>query len=176
MAIPEGNNVSFVSNGFSGRTPSTIPLETPTQNGTLSNHILPTSPSVKFIMKCIAALDECGIEELAFEISNGTDDELVMKLFEETACVREAYGSSTIFEEVAKEYRRNRPASTHSQIECDLPHFDDPDFETKLHTDSAPLPERKKLFVRLWNTFETEDRRAFMSRVDPKGVFQRLAA
>ena len=142
----------------------------------LSNPVSGTSHAVKFILKCIAALDEYDIEELAYEISNGTDDELACKLREESCITREVYGGNTLFAEVAEEYRRNRPADPHPEIECDLPHFDDPDFLTKLHTDSAPLPDRKRLFVRLWNGFDHEDKRAFLSRVDPKGAFQQVAA
>ena len=127
-------------------------------------------------MKCIAALDEYEIEELAHEISNETDDELACKLHEESCVTREVYGGSTFFAEVAEEYRRNRPVDPHPEIECDIPDFDDPDFLTKLHTDSAPLPDRKRLFVRLWNGFEPEDKQAFFSRVDPNGVFRQVAA
>jgi hypothetical protein len=81
-----------------------------------------------------------------------------------------------LFAEVAEEYRRNWASSQHPEIECDLPDFDDPDFLAKLHADTAPLPDRKRLFVRLWNCFGVEDQRAFLLRVDPNGVFRQAAA
>lgn len=141
----------------------------------MSNPDLSTSKPILFILKCIAALDEYDIEELAYEISNGTDDVLEEKLREGTETIREVYGSSALFAEVAEEYRRLHSANLHPEIECDLPDFDDPDFFTKLHTDCAPLPDRKRLFVRLWNTFEFEDKRAFLKSVDPHGAFRRIA-
>jgi len=171
-----GSGVSSKSNDLTCRTTPDDPLETPRKSAALSNPVSGTSQAVKFILRCIAVLDEYEIEELAHEISNGTDDELVCKLHEESCINHEVYGCNSLFAEVAEEYRRNCPADPHPEIECDLPDFDDPDFLTKLHTDSAPLPDRKRLFVRLWNGFELEDKRAFMSRVDPNGVFQQVAA
>lgn len=142
----------------------------------MSNPVPQASRAVKFILKCIAALNEYEIAELAYEIWNEADEELADKLHEESCINREVYGCSSLFAEVAEEYRRNRPADPNPEIECDLPDFDDPDFLTKLHTDNAPLPDRKRLFVRLWNGFDLEDKRAFLSRVDPNGVFQQVAA
>lgn len=175
MADRGGSDVSSVCKGLTCRTDSEHPAETSQQNRPLSNPVVGKSRAVKFILKCIAALDEYEIEELAYEISNETDAELVFKLHEESCISREVYGCNTILAEVAEEYRRNRAADPHPEIECDLPDFDDPDFLTKLHTDSAPLPDRKKLFVRLWNSFEIEDKRAFLLRVDPNGAFNKVA-
>ena len=176
MALWGGSGVSPNSNDLTCRTTPEAPLEAPRKSAALSNPVSGTSQAVKFILKCIAALDEYEIEELAHEISNETDDELACKLHEESCVTREVYGGSTFFAEVAEEYRRNRPVDPHPEIECDIPDFDDPDFLTKLHTDSAPLPDRKRLFVRLWNGFEPEDKQAFFSRVDPNGVFRQVAA
>ncbi|MEQ3730293.1 MAG: hypothetical protein ABNH38_23125 [Tateyamaria sp.] len=176
IADPRGSSVSSYSNDLTCRTAPQAPFETPPKSTTLSNPVSGTSQAVNFVLKCIAALDEYDIEALAYEISNGTDDELTSKLHEESCITREVYGGSTLFAEVAEEYRRNRPADPHPELECDLPHFDDPDFLTKLHTDSAPLSDRKRLFVRLWNGFDLEDKRAFLTRVDPNGVFQQVAA
>lgn len=176
MADRGGSGVSTTSNDLTCRTAPEAPLETSNKSAALSNPISGTSRAVKFILKCIAALDEYEIEELAHEISNETDDELACKLHEESCITREVYGGSTLFAEVAEEYRRNRPADPHPEIECDIPDFDDPDFLTKLHTDSAPLSDRKRFFVRLWNGFELEDKRAFLSRVDPNGAFRQVAA
>lgn len=101
---------------------------------------------------------------------------MAAQILEEACATREAFGASTLFAQVAEEYRRNCPADPHPEIECDLPDFDDPDFLTKQHTDSAPLPDRKRLFIRLWNGFELVDKRAFLTRVDTKGVFRQVAA
>lgn len=176
MADRGGSGVSSNTNDLTCRTTPEAPFETPPKSTALSNPVSGTSQAVTFILKCIAALDEYDIEELAYEISNGSNDELACKLHEESCITREIYGGSTLFAEVAEEYRRNRPADPHPEIKCDLPHFDDPDFLTKLHTDSAPLPDRKRLFVRLWNGFKLEDKRAFLSRVDPNGAFQQAAS
>ncbi|WP_139236442.1 hypothetical protein [Sedimentitalea nanhaiensis] len=171
-----GSGVLPVSNGLTRRTAPETPFETSQQSAPLSNYVPHTSQAVKFVVKCIAALDEYDIEELANEIWNEADQELADKLREESSINREVYGSKSLFAEVAEEYRRNRADDPHPEIECDLPDFDDPDFLTKLHTDNAPLADRKQLFVRLWNGFENEDKRAFMSRVDPNGVFRQVAA
>ena len=64
--------------------------------------------------------------------------------------MREVYGSRSLFAEVAEEYRRKRGAALEKDGHCGLPDFDDPDWDVKVHTDSAPLEDRKKLFVRLW--------------------------
>ncbi|TDE36319.1 hypothetical protein [Antarcticimicrobium sediminis] len=142
----------------------------------MSNSIPELSRAVKFILKCIAALDEYEVEELAYEISPDDADQLAIQILEEACATREAWGGGSLFAQVAEEYCRNRSADPHPEIECDLPDFDDPDFVTKIQPDSAPLPDRKRLFVRLWNGFELEDKRAFLSRVDPKGVFRQVAA
>lgn len=175
MAIPSGKHTKCYSNELSRRTSRTPPAENASEFAGMSNPDLSTSKPILFILKCIAALDEYDIEELAYEISNGTDDVLEEKLREGTETIREVYGSSALFAEVAEEYRRLHSANLHPEIECDLPDFDDPDFFTKLHTDCAPLPDRKRLFVRLWNTFEFEDKRAFLKSVDPHGAFRRIA-
>lgn len=49
--------------------------------------------AAKFIMKCIATLDEYDIDELAREISGETDDDLACKLHEEACIIREVYPS-----------------------------------------------------------------------------------
>lgn len=171
-----GSDVSSVPNSITCRTALDAHLETSRQNNPVSNYVSLVSQPVKFVLKCIAALNEYEVEELAYEISNETDDELEEKLREESCANREAYGCSSLFVEVAKEYRRNRGGDLHPEIECDLPDFDDPDFLTKLHTDGAPLADRKRLFIRLWNGFKTEEKRAFLARVDPNGVFRQVAA
>jgi hypothetical protein len=127
-------------------------------------------------MKCIAALSEHEAEELGYEILNETRDEFVEQLHAGAGVYREVYGGNTLFAEVAEEYRRQREECFGDDIDEDFPHFDDPDFLTKLHTDGAPLVDRKRLFVRLWNGFELEDKRAFLSRVDPNGVFRQVSA
>lgn len=166
-----GSGVSSNFNGFTCRTEETTPHDAPQEFSPVSNYIPELSRAVKFILKCIATLNEYEIDQLACEISPDDADHLAVQILEEACAKREAWGSSSLFAEVAEEYRRSREADPHPEIECDFPHFDDPDFLTKLHTDSAPLPDRKRLFVRLWNGFELEDKRAFLSRVDPKGVF-----
>jgi len=157
------------------RTDQNTPLETTQEFPPVSNYVSGLSKEVKFVLKCIAALDEYEIEELAHEISPDDTDALALQILDEACATREAYGGGTLFAQVAEEYRRNRPDDPHPEIECDLPDFDDPDFLTKLHTDSAPLPDRKRLFVRLWNGFEIGDKRAFMSRVDPTGIFRQVS-
>ena len=127
-------------------------------------------------MKCIAALSEQEAEELGYEILNEARDEFVEQLHAGAGVYREVYGGNTLFAEVAEEYRRQREDCTHDDTYDEFPHFDDPDFLTKLHTDSAPLADRKRLFVRLWNGFELEDRRAFLSRVDSNGAFRQVSA
>ena len=141
----------------------------------MSNFVPELSRAVKFVLKCIAALDVYEVEELAHEISPDDADQLALQILEEACATREAWGGGSLFAQVAEEYRHNRAADSHPEIECDLPDFDDPDFLTKLHTDSAPLPDRKRLFVRLWNSFEFEDKRVFLSRVDPNGVFRQVS-
>ena len=86
-----GSDVSPVSNGLTCRTAPERTPETSQQSVPLSNPVSGTSRAVKFILKCIAALDEFEIEELAYEISNETDDELVCKLHEESCITREVY-------------------------------------------------------------------------------------
>jgi hypothetical protein len=164
------------SNDLECRTGQDAPVETSQKTPPVSNFVPELSRAVKFVLKCIAALDVYEVEELAHEISPDDADQLAIQILEEACATRGACGGGTLFAQVAEEYRRNRPDDPHPEIECDLPDFDDPDFLTKLHTDSAPLPDRKRLFVRLWNSFELEDKRAFLSRVDPNGVFRQVAA
>lgn len=164
------------SNELGCRTAPNTPVETSPKSPPVSNCVPELSRAVKFVLKCIAALDDYEVEELANEISPDDADQLAIQILEEACATREAWGGNALFAQVAEEYRRNRPSDPHPEIECDLPHFDDPDFLTKLHTDSAPLADRKRLFVRLWDGFELEDKRAFLSRIDPNGIFQQVAA
>ncbi|OAN86076.1 hypothetical protein A8B74_07470 [Sulfitobacter geojensis] len=142
----------------------------------MSNYVPDVSSAVTFAIKTIAALDEYDVEALARELSDDPYDDLVAKLYEASITSHQIHGAKSLFAEVAEEYRRNRAKSVSSETDCDIPDFDDPDFEVKLYTDSAPLDDRKRLFVRLWDGFSTEDQRAFMSRVDPNGVFRRIVA
>ncbi|PYC47767.1 hypothetical protein DI396_06580 [Litorivita pollutaquae] len=141
----------------------------------MSNQVSLLSDAVEFILKCIAALDEYEIAELANEISREVDPELAQKLSDQAIIVQEVYGTGSLFAEVAEEYRRSHSIDTHPELECDLPDFDDPDFLVKLHTDSASTPDRKRLFIRLWESFTTDDQRAFLSRIDPNGAFRQNA-
>ncbi|NKX42201.1 hypothetical protein HGG71_12125 [Rhodobacteraceae bacterium R_SAG2] len=171
-----GPGSSIYSNELECRTGLNTPIETSQKSPAVSNFVPELSRAVKFVLKCIASLDVDEVEELAHEISPDDADQLAIQILEEACATREAWGGGSLFAQVAEEYRRNRPDDPHPEIECDLPDFDDPDFLTKLHTDSAPLPDRKRLFVRLWNGFELEDKQAFLSRVDPNGVFRQVAA
>jgi hypothetical protein len=170
-----GPGTSPPSNDLECRTDPNVPIETSQKSPPVSNFVPELSRTVKFVLKCIATLDKYEIEELANEISPDDADQLAIQILDEACATREAWGGGSLFAQVAEEYRRTRSADPHPEIECDLPDFDDPDFLTKLHTDNAPLPERKRLFVRLWNSFELEDKRAYMSRVDPNGVFGKVA-
>ena len=176
MVGVRGPDSTIHSNELECRTSQNTPLETSQNSSPVSNFVPELSRAVKFVLKCIAALDEYEVEELAHEISPDDADQLAIQILEEACATREAWGGGSLFAQVAEEYRRNRPADPHPEIECDIPDFDDPDFLTKLHTDSAPLPDRKRLFVRLWSGFELDDKRAFLSRVDPNGVFRQVTA
>lgn len=176
MADRGGPDSSIYSNELECRTDQNAPIETSQKSPAVSNFVPELSRAVKFVLKCIASLDVDEVEELAHEISPDEADQLAIQILEEACATREAWGGGSLFAQVAEEYRRNRPDDPHPEIECDLPDFDDPDFLTKLHTDSAPLPDRKRLFVRLWNGFELKDKQAFLSRVDPNGVFRQVAA
>jgi len=123
----------------------------------------------------IATLDEYDIDELAYEISKDTDDELAQKLREEACEFREVYGCGSLSEKVAVEYHLNGSDDEDADVDCDLPRLDDPEFLTHLQIEGAPLPDRKRLFVRLWDGFEIKDKRAFLTRVDPNDLSQRAA-
>lgn len=48
---------------------------------------------------------------------------------------------------------------------ANLPDFDDPLFDFKLHYTAVPLEERKRLFVCLWETFDYRTRLDLAARV-----------
>lgn len=174
MALWGGSSSASYSNGVACRTIQNTPSETTQKMLSVSNRDHRLSEAVKFVLKCIAALDEYEVEELAHEISPDNADELTNQLMDEASVTRETFGGGALFAQVAEEYRRNRLAHGGIEDDCDLPDFDDPDFLSKLHTESAPLADRKRLFVRLWGGFDLADKRAFLVRVDPNGAFQRV--
>lgn len=175
MALWGGSSSASFSNGVACRTIQNTPPETTQKKLSVSNRDHGLSEAVKFVLKCIAALDEYEVEELAYEISPDNADELTTQMMDEALVTREAFGGGALFAQVAEEYRRNRPTNR-GDDECELPDFDDPDFLSKLHTESAPLADRKRLFVRLWGDFDIADKRAFLVRVDPNGAFQRVVS
>jgi hypothetical protein len=145
------------------------------ENSGLSNHDDGVPKDVTHILRCIAVLDEYDVCSLVNELSPD-DDELEISILNYSCDMIEMYGCRSLIAEVATEYRRNRGGTLKQDGYCDLPDFDDPDWDVKVHTDSAPLGDRKKLFVRLWKGFCEKDQKAFLSRIDPHGVFQRHAA
>ena len=157
------------------RTPENTPVENSQENSGLSNHDDGLPKDVTHILRCIAALDEYDVYFLASELSPD-DDELEISITNYSCDMREVYGCRSLIAEVAEEYRRNRGGTLKQDGYCDLPDFDDPDWDVKVYTDSAPIEDRKKLFVRLWQGFREVDRKSFLSRVDPHGVFHRCAA
>ncbi len=175
MADRGGLHALNVYNGLSGRTGQNTPSENLREFASLSNHDDGTSKPVLFVLKCISALDGYEIEELAREIEPDAYDDLSDNIQNIAEIMREAYGGGTLSGMIGEEYRLNLPEELGDKVTSDIPDFDDPDFFVKLHTDCAPLADRKKLFVRLWNAFELEDKKAFLKRADPHGAFQRTA-
>ncbi len=79
------------------------------------------------------------------------------------------------FASVADEYRKSTAGRAGAPV-ADFPDFDDPDFEAKLFTETAPIDIRKRLLVRVWNTFTDEDRLSFLRRVARPSELRRAAA
>lgn len=157
------------------RTSDPPPLEAPRENPPVTNCVPGQSSGVKYVLGCIAALDEYDISNLAWWLSSD-DGELEQNILQQACDTREIHGTKSLFSITAEEYRSGRSEGGHLEpddgLDDDYPDFDDPDFLAKLHTDSAPLPDRKRLFIRLWKGFESVDRKAFLTRLYPQGAFQ----
>ena len=66
----------------------------------------------------------------------------------------------------AMSHKRARPLTAAEQRRAStIPEFDDPDFMAKLHTDAAPMNDRVRLFVRLWQSFDPALRAEFLREI-----------
>ena len=68
-----------------------------------------------------------------------------------------------------------RPLSVLEAIFAPAPGFGAP-LVVRPDPATAPLAERKRLLVQAWESLPEAERRAFLSRVDPRGVFIRGAS
>lgn len=119
--------------------------------------------------------DPYSITADAFNQLCPTAQHIFIRAVDEARAEKErGYSLPSYFAEEAREYRRRNPVR--ADLASDIPDFDDPLFEAKLHTASAPLNQRKALLVELWNSLGENDRLAFLRRVARPSELRAAAA
>lgn len=126
-----------------------------------------------------AALKEYSTNDVAEEYTSAAE----LATFERCAAIVDAWGELDGWTQVFLAERlhwaakaNEFPLDPYPNPPTDWPAWDDPDWATKVYTDRAPLEVRKRLFVRLWNTFPDAARRAFLGKVVTPSELRRAMA
>lgn len=117
--------------------------------------------------------EECGLIAAAALLAADPDDSAHVASLFHVEPEPDEPGMPMAWADICRNARKRSPAKGDPAL---IPDFDDPHFEAKLRPETAPLNERKRLFVRLWNSFPESDRAAFLRNIASPGEKRRAMA